>query len=178
MRLSGQILETLIFPLEVYLDSNVYQYLEGSPEEELISSFQNKYQFDLYKLKYVSSKQLLLPREAIQLTLDLDEPRTNGLLLKNNFSADIEVGYEQTVDIYEFNKAQELCFHSREVRILDTESECEVSSLIKANRSESHLVIPLIKKHLYLHPQFMRLEFIFFDIFRLELEEFALKVNI
>ena len=64
-RFSGQVLETLIFPLEVFLDSNVYQYLEGSPEEELISSFQIKYDFDLYKLKYVSSKQLLLPRGAI-----------------------------------------------------------------------------------------------------------------
>ena len=94
MRLSGKVLETLIFPLEAYLDSNVYQYLEGSPEEELISSFQNKYNFDLYKLKYVSSKQLLLPRGAVQLTLDLDEPRTNELLIKNNFSPDIQVGYE------------------------------------------------------------------------------------
>jgi len=65
MRLSGQVLETLIFPLEIYLDSNVYQYLEGSAEEEMISSFQNKYNFDLYKLKYVSSKQLLLPRGAV-----------------------------------------------------------------------------------------------------------------
>lgn len=94
VRLSGQTLETLIFPLEVYLDSNVYQYLEGSPEEELISSFQNKYNFDLYKLKYVSSKQLLLPRGAVTLTLDLDEPRTNDLLIKNDFSPDIQVGFE------------------------------------------------------------------------------------
>ena len=82
------------------------------------------------------------------------------------------------MDIYEFNKAGELCYHSREVRILDTETQCEVSSLIKVNRSESHLVIPLIKNHLYLHPQFMQVEFIFFDLFRLELEDFALKVNV
>lgn len=128
-------------------------------------------------MKYLAIKNFTLPRGAVQLTLDLDEPKTNELLVKNQIQPEVQIGYEQTVDVYEFNKNGEICTHTREVRILDTELQCEISDQIKVTKSESHLVIPLLKKHVYLNPQFTRLEFVFFDLYTLELENFSLKIN-
>lgn len=45
-------------------------------------------------MKYLAVKNFMLPRGAVQLTLDLDEPKTNELLVKNQIQPEVQVGYE------------------------------------------------------------------------------------
>ncbi len=69
---TGDLAETLMFPLEQYLDSSIQKYQIGTQEERLISAFQRTYKIDVKKLRNYAMTEYALPRGAIQLILDLD----------------------------------------------------------------------------------------------------------
>ena len=118
-----------------------------------------------------------LPKGALQLTLDLDQPRVAQIFMANQVIPGLTDGYERTIEIYTFNKSSQIVAHSREVVIYDTEMVSQISPQLKATRSNSHLVIPLIRNHYYSHPQYHTIDFCFLDLTRLQFESFKLKVN-
>ncbi len=56
--------------------------------------------------------------------------------------------------------------------------KCDISKDLKVTRSGLHIIVPLIKKHYYSHPQYQTIDFVFIDTTKIELSQFKLKVNV
>lgn len=175
---TGETKEIIVFPLDQYLDPNTQRFKQGSQEEQLISSFTKNFQIDVKTLKNLAMSEYSLPNGGLLLKLDLDQPRVAQIFMMTPKGDQLLDGTERTIEVFQFNRSGQIVAHSREVVIYDTESKCEIFPLIRATRSNSHIVIPLVRNHIYSHPQYQTVDFVFLDLTRMALEPFRLKVNV